>query len=91
MNSPHGPQYDGTASRRPLQTYATQMAPDRRGAAVSLFALSYFVGQTAGVALAGAAATWLGTRGVILVGALLVLAVAQLFGHARQHRLGMAY
>ena len=74
-----------------LQTNATQMAPERRGAAVSLFALCYFVGQTVGVALAGAAAAWLGTRGVILAGATLALAVAQLFAHARRHRLGMAY
>jgi len=35
-----------------LQTQATQMAPARRGAAVSLFAFCYFVGQSVGVALA---------------------------------------
>jgi len=36
-----------------LQTNATQMAPDARGSAVSLFAFSLFMGQGAGVALLG--------------------------------------
>ncbi|MGZ9032044.1 MAG: MFS transporter, partial [Burkholderiaceae bacterium] len=36
-----------------LQVQATQMAPERRGAAVSLFAFCYFLGQSVGVALAG--------------------------------------
>src|SRR5579862_6980256 len=36
-----------------LQTQATQMEPARRGAAVSLFAFCYFLGQSVGVALAG--------------------------------------
>jgi predicted MFS family arabinose efflux permease len=35
-----------------LQTEATQMAPQARGTAVALFASMYFIGQTAGVALA---------------------------------------
>ena len=34
-----------------LQTQATQMAPQRRGAAVAAFAGSFFLGQSAGVAL----------------------------------------
>ncbi len=34
-----------------LQTNATQMAPDSRGSAVSLFAFSLFLGQASGVAL----------------------------------------
>lgn len=36
-----------------LQTHATQMAPTARGTAVSFFALSLFMGQAVGVALAG--------------------------------------
>ena len=36
-----------------LQTNATQMAPDSRGSAVSLFAFSLFLGQASGVALLG--------------------------------------
>ena len=35
-----------------LQTEATQMTPEARGTAVALFASVYFLGQTAGVALA---------------------------------------
>lgn len=35
-----------------LQTHATQMAPEARGTAVSLFGASLFFGQSAGVALA---------------------------------------
>ena len=36
-----------------LQTNATQMAPDARGSAVSLFAFCLFMGQAAGIALLG--------------------------------------
>jgi MFS family permease len=64
------------------------MAPQRRGSAVSLFALCYFGGQTVGVALAGAGAAWLGTRGVILAGMAVVFLVARLFAHAREHKFG---
>ena len=38
-----------------LQTNATQMAPEARGTAVSVFSASLYLGQTAGVALAGVA------------------------------------
>ena len=37
-----------------LQINATQMAPDRRGAAVAAFAACFFLGQSTGVALGGA-------------------------------------
>ena len=74
-----------------LQTNATQMAPERRGSAVSLFALCYFLGQTAGVALAGLGATQIGTRGVIMVSAVLVLVVARLFARLRLENRGMAW
>ena len=47
-----------------LQTHATQMAPERRGAAVSSFAACFFLGQSAGVGVAG-----------LLVGVLVVLAL----------------
>ena len=36
-----------------LQTHATQMAPERRGAAVATFAASLFLGQSLGVGAAG--------------------------------------
>ncbi|WP_163363844.1 MFS transporter, partial [Enterobacter cloacae] len=35
----------------PLQTNATQMTPDSRGAGIATFAFCFFAGQTAGVAL----------------------------------------
>jgi MFS transporter, YNFM family, putative membrane transport protein len=38
-----------------LQTNATQMAPEARGAAVAMFASAFFIGQTIGVALAAQA------------------------------------
>jgi predicted MFS family arabinose efflux permease len=59
-----------------LQTNATQMAPERRGAAVSSFACSFFIGQSVGVAVAGAMVERAGTAAVIVVGAIGVLAVA---------------
>jgi predicted MFS family arabinose efflux permease len=36
-----------------LQTNATQMTPEARGTAVSLFSASLYLGQTAGVAAGG--------------------------------------
>jgi predicted MFS family arabinose efflux permease len=51
-----------------LQVQATQMAPERRGAAVSLFAFCYFVGQSVGVALAGFLLHGLDTGTVIGLG-----------------------
>jgi predicted MFS family arabinose efflux permease len=52
-----------------LQTHATQMAPERRGAAVAAFALCFFLGQSVGVATAGALVGRLGTRAVLLLAA----------------------
>lgn len=48
-----------------LQINATQMAPERRGAAVSSFASSFFLGQSIGVALAAWLIDWFGTSAVI--------------------------
>jgi predicted MFS family arabinose efflux permease len=59
-----------------LQTNATQMAPERRGAAVSSFACCYFFGQAVGVALAGFMVERAGTATVIAAGAIGVLGVA---------------
>ena len=75
-----------------LQINATQMAPERRGAAVSAFASCFFLGQSAGVALAGWLADKAGTRWMICAGALGVFIVAMNFGRLRsastlaQHR-----
>lgn len=69
-----------------LQTNATQMAPDARGAAVSLFAACFFLGQTVGVALASLVVERLGTAAVVGAGALAVGAVGLWFATARRRR-----
>jgi predicted MFS family arabinose efflux permease len=63
-----------------LQINATQMAPERRGAAVSAFASCFFLGQSIGVAIAGRMIEQAGTGPVICVGGIGVLAVALRFG-----------
>jgi predicted MFS family arabinose efflux permease len=66
-----------------LQTNATQMAPQARGIAVSLFAACFFVGQTVGVAVASLAAERFGTRVVLIAGGAGVLAIALWFAALR--------
>ena len=74
-----------------LQTNATQMAPERRGAAVAAFAFCFFTGQSAGLALAGGATSAIGTRGVIAGGAIGVLIVALVFARLKvNQRSGVA-
>ena len=70
-----------------LQTHATQMAPERRGAAVAAFACCLFLGNAIGVALAGALVGRVGTGWVMVAGAGGLLAVAWQFN--RQRRLAM--
>jgi len=62
-----------------MQINATQMAPERRGAAVSAFASCFFLGQSVGVGIAGLLVERLGTANVMLFGAAGVLAVAVRF------------
>jgi MFS transporter, YNFM family, putative membrane transport protein len=45
-----------------LQTHATQMAPKVRGTAVSIFASSFYIGQTIGVAMAALVVDRFGAR-----------------------------
>jgi predicted MFS family arabinose efflux permease len=52
-----------------LQINATQMAPARRGAAVSSFASCFFLGQSAGLAAAGMLVEQIGTAAIIVTGA----------------------
>ncbi|MEP7299740.1 MAG: MFS transporter, partial [Burkholderiales bacterium] len=73
-----------------LQINATQMAPERRGAAVSAFASSFFLGQAFGVALDGAMVAQVGTGAVISAGALGVVLVAVSFSRLRSRRLATA-
>lgn len=67
-----------------LQTNATQMAPERRGAAVSAFACSFYMGQSAGVGLAGMLVEVTGTPFIIAAGAVGILAAGT--GFARRRR-----
>ena len=69
-----------------LQTNATQMAPERRGTGMSQFAASLFVGQSVGVALAGAIAQAEDTDAVLLAGAAGVLVIALTFARLRRRR-----
>jgi predicted MFS family arabinose efflux permease len=67
-----------------LQLNATQMAPERRGVAVSAFASSFFLGQAAGVALAGLLMARLATGTVISLGAVGVFLVSLSFARLRR-------
>jgi len=66
-----------------LQTNATQMAPEARGAAVSLFASSFFIGQTVGVALVSLIIEEVGAGRVLATCAFLVLLLAWQFSRLR--------
>jgi predicted MFS family arabinose efflux permease len=73
-----------------LQTNATQMAPERRGAAVSAFAFSYFLGQSVGVSAAGWAVIRVGIAPVILAAALGIVSIALLFARSKQRAMAEA-
>jgi predicted MFS family arabinose efflux permease len=62
-----------------LQVNATQMAPDRRGAAVSAFAACFFLGQSAGVSLGGLSVDTIGASRFMALGALGLLVVSSVF------------
>jgi predicted MFS family arabinose efflux permease len=55
-----------------LQTQATELAPGARGAAVSLHAFFFFLGQAAGPALFTAGFALIGSRATLLVAAVLM-------------------
>jgi predicted MFS family arabinose efflux permease len=59
-----------------LQTEATQMVPEARGASVALFASMYFLGQTAGVALGAPVMDRYGAQPLFLVSAVALPALA---------------
>jgi predicted MFS family arabinose efflux permease len=69
-----------------LQTNATQMAPERRGAGMALFASLFFGGQAVGVAMAGIVAERAQPIAVILVAAAAILPVGFNFARLRRHR-----
>ena len=59
-----------------LQTNGTQMAPDSRGLAISLFAISLFIGQAVGVSLAAPVMDRYGARPIFLLAAVALVAIA---------------
>ena len=69
-----------------LQTNATQMAPERRGAAVAAFASCLYLGQAVGVATAGAVVERVGTGAVIVLGGVGLIVVAVSFSRLRARR-----
>ena len=69
-----------------LQTNATQMAPERRGAAVSAFASSFYFGQSAGVGLAGMMVETTGTTFILVAGGIGVLLAGWAFSARRRTR-----
>nr|WP_314626958.1 MFS transporter [uncultured Noviherbaspirillum sp.] len=69
-----------------LQINATQMAPERRGAAVSAFASCFFLGQSLGVGLAGIVADYLGTMPVLVLGAVGMLCVGMNFSRLQEKK-----
>ncbi len=69
-----------------LQTNATQMAPQRRGAGMALFASSFFIGQSAGVALAGALAQAAGTTPLITGAGVLLVPLGLAFARLSRRR-----
>jgi predicted MFS family arabinose efflux permease len=70
-----------------LQVHATQMAPQRRGAAVAAFSACFFLGQFAGVSLAALAVERAGIAPVLAGGAAGLFAVAAAFDRwLRRHR-----
>jgi len=69
-----------------LQTHATQMSPERRGAAVATFAASLFLGQSLGVGAAGLLVGMVGTGWVLTAGGAGMLAVAWNFNRQRSTR-----
>jgi len=73
-----------------LQTNATQMAPEARGAAVSLFAACFFVGQTLGVGLVSLLVERFGTAPVIGGAGLLMTLLCFWFAARRARMLDQA-
>lgn len=68
-----------------LQINATQMAPERRGAAVAAFASCFYLGQSVGVGIGALLVEKLGTSITISIGAAGVLALALNFSRLRPH------
>lgn len=73
-----------------LQTHATQMVPDARGTAVSLFGASLFIGQSVGVFFASAVIDRLGFQIIFVVASLVIVFLGVRFSGALTRRLLIA-
>ena len=71
-----------------LQANATQMAPQARGAAVSLFAAGLFLGQTVGVFVASLLVERIGTASVLAGGGTGLMVLGLLFAQLRRRHRG---
>ncbi|MNI36905.1 major facilitator superfamily transporter [compost metagenome] len=69
-----------------LQTNATQMVPSARGTAVAWFASCLFMGQAAGVALAGAVVDEIGAAALFGGSAILLPLLGAFFARALKAR-----
>ena len=69
-----------------LQALATQMSPESRGTAVSIFAFTLFFGQAIGVTLAGWAFDHAGPAALLLVPATALPVVGQALSAAMRRR-----
>lgn len=69
-----------------LQTHATQMAPESRGTAVSLFASCFFLGQATGVSIGSALVDSIGGAPIFTAAAVVLIALATAFGSALRRR-----
>ena len=69
-----------------LQTNATQMSPERRGAGMALFATCFYFGQSVGVAAAGGVAQAWGTTPLLVGACLLIVPAGFAFARLRQRR-----
>jgi MFS transporter, YNFM family, putative membrane transport protein len=69
-----------------LQAHATQMAPEARGTAVSMFSSFLFLGQSLGVLLAASLIGRIGSSAVIALGGLAIAAEGVFFAWALQRR-----
>jgi predicted MFS family arabinose efflux permease len=73
-----------------LQTNATQMSLERRGAGMALFATCFYFGQSVGVAVAGVAAEAWGTTPLLVGACLLIVPAGLAFARLRRRRAALA-
>lgn len=69
-----------------MQTHATQMAPERRGTAVALFASFLFAGQALGVVVGAGVVDWVGLGGVFIFAMVVLPLQAFWFATQLNHR-----